>query len=67
MKPTKTHVTPHPFVADPELRPHPADLEQRGVCVTCHLVGKDGDAHHTLPEPIADARSAAAGERGDEG
>jgi hypothetical protein len=61
----KPRRTPHVFVADPELRPHPADLEQRGVCAICHLVGEPGDAHHTVPEPTADVRQLAAGEGGE--
>ena len=51
------------FKADPDV---PADHQGRRTCV-CHLVGEPGDAHHTLPPPVADARSAAAGEKGDEG
>jgi hypothetical protein len=65
VKATKPHVTPHVFVADPQLVPHPRDLERRGVCLTCHLVGQPGDAHHAMPEPVEDAASRAAGDRGD--
>jgi hypothetical protein len=62
----KPTLPPHVFVADPDLAPHPRDLEQRAVCLTCHLVGQPGDAHHTLPEPVQDAQLRAAGERGEE-
>lgn len=55
---------PHLFVRDPEL-PH-ADQFGRRVCRTCHLVGEPGDAHHAMPAAVEDARSLAAGERGDE-
>jgi len=47
------------FTPDPDL---PADHQGRRTC-RCGLVGEPGDAHHTVPEPEADARSAAAGER----
>jgi hypothetical protein len=33
----KPRRSPHIFVADPDLTAHPADIEQRGVCATCHL------------------------------
>jgi hypothetical protein len=59
----KPRRSPHIFVADPELTAHPADIEQRGVCATCHLVGAPEDAHHTVPEPAEDGRMRAAGER----
>lgn len=57
---------PHVFRADPDLRPHPADLEKRAVCVACHLLGEPGDAHHTMPSAVTDARGLAAGEGGEE-
>ena len=47
------------FTPDPDL---PADHQGRRTC-RCGLPGKPGDAHHTVPEPERDARSAAAGER----
>ena len=57
---------PHVFVADPDLRPHPADLEKRAVCATCHVLGEPGDARHAKPgQPDVDARGLAAGERGE--
>jgi len=40
----------------------PPDHNGRKTCV-CSLLGEPGDAHHTVPEPAPDARSAAAGER----
>lgn len=58
----KPRRAPHLFRADPDLTPHPADLEKRGVCLDCHLLGQPGDARHTLPEPVIDARQLAAGE-----
>jgi hypothetical protein len=60
----KTRVPPHVFVADPDLPPHPADLEQRSVCATCHLLGAPGDAHHQLPPAVEDGRMRAAGDTG---
>jgi hypothetical protein len=58
--------TPHVFIADPELLPHPRDIEKRGVCVTCHLLGEPGDAHHAMPDvPHDDAQRRAAGEKED--
>lgn len=55
---------PHVFVADPDLPPHPADLERRSVCAVCHLLGEPGDTHHTMPDPPEqDVRGLAAGER----
>jgi hypothetical protein len=38
---------PHLFVRDPDV---PPDHNGRGACSECHLVGRPGDAHHTLPE-----------------
>lgn len=60
MTPPKSKVRPHLFVADPTV---PPDTNGRGACVTCHLIGQPGDAHHALPDPIDDARQRAAGER----
>ncbi|GAA2696424.1 hypothetical protein [Actinoplanes palleronii] len=60
MSKPKSAVTPHPFLADPET---PADpVSGAEVCVRCSLVGRSGDAHHSMPEPAPDARSRAAGE-----
>jgi len=50
------------FTPDPDL---PADHQGRRTC-RCGLVGEPGDAHHTVPEPEADARSAAAGDTQEE-
>ncbi len=47
MNPPKSKVSPHPFQGDPDI---PPSLDGRGACSVCHLVGKAGDAHHTLPE-----------------
>jgi hypothetical protein len=55
----KSALPPHIFTPDPDI---PADMNGNRVC-RCGLVGKPGDAHHTLPEPPDDARSRAAGER----
>jgi hypothetical protein len=50
------------FVPDPDL---PPDHQGRRVCARCHLVGRPGDSHHTMPAgPDEDARSLAAGEGG---
>lgn len=61
---SKTHVPPHPFVADPDVPPDPLDRTGRRAC-RCGLLGEPGDAHHTLPPPVDDARSRAAGEGGE--
>jgi hypothetical protein len=55
----KTKVKPHPFVANPDLSD-----PRRGitVCGSCRLIGQPGDSHHTMPSPIPDAMSAAAGD-----
>jgi len=45
-----SQVKPHLFVPDPDLAPHPKDIETRGVCLTCHLLGEPGDPRHTLPD-----------------
>jgi hypothetical protein len=50
---------PHPFQADPEM---PADPITGDRVCRCGLVGRPGDAHHTMPDPVPDAQSAAAGE-----
>lgn len=60
MKPAKSHVTPHPFVADPDLPADPYD--GRRTC-RCGLLGEPGDAHHTVPPPTEDGQMRAAGER----
>jgi hypothetical protein len=55
----KPKPAPHVFVADPDV---PADPITGAEVCRCGLVGHAGDAHHTMPEPTADAASAAAGE-----
>jgi hypothetical protein len=55
----KTAVPPHPFQADPETPGDPISGEQ--VC-RCGLVGRPGDGHHTMPDPMPDAQSRAAGD-----
>lgn len=54
---------PHVFVPDPDLRPHPADLEKRSVCAVCHCLGVPGDARHAMPDAPQDVQRLAAGER----
>jgi hypothetical protein len=58
----KSKVKPHVFVAAPDLSDPRMDVH---VCSKCRLVGQPGDSHHTMPEPVPDAASAAAGEKGD--
>jgi hypothetical protein len=65
MSRAKTKVKPHVHVVDQDVPADPLDTTGRRACRTCHLVGRPGDAHHTMPAPIPDAASAAAGERGD--
>lgn len=60
----KTKVTPHLFVVDRDVPPDPLDTTGARACRTCHLIGRPGDAHHKLPDPVPDAHSAAAGEGG---
>lgn len=63
MSKPKTRVPPHLFVPPP---PGEVDLNGRGACGFCHLVGAPGDTHHTLPEaPTEDVQRLAAGERED--
>lgn len=53
-----------PFVRDPDV---PPDHNGKGVCASCHLPGRPGDAHHTLPPaPPVDVQQLRAGENGDE-
>jgi len=59
VKPAHRLVCGGVFQPDDDL---PADHQGRRTC-RCGLLGEPGDAHHTVPEPEADARSAAAGER----
>lgn len=61
----KTKVTPHPFVADLTVPADPLDKTGRRVCSRCHLVGRAGDAHHAMPDPVPDVQSRAAGEGGE--
>jgi hypothetical protein len=60
----KPKPAPHVHVADPDLPPDPLDrrVPPARVCRTCRLVGRPGDTRHTMPEPVADVASAAAGE-----
>ena len=65
MKPAQHLVCGGIFTPDPDL---PARYDTAGRLISpgtcrCGLVGEPGDAHHTVPEPERDARSAAAGER----
>lgn len=60
MSRAKSKVAPHVHQADQDLPPDPISGDQ--ACARCHLVGRPGDAHHTMPEPVPDAQSAAAGE-----
>jgi hypothetical protein len=46
MSKPSTSVPPHPFVTDPDV---PPDHLGRGAC-RCGLVGRPGDAHHTMPD-----------------
>jgi hypothetical protein len=55
----KTTVTPHPFQADPKTPGDPISGDQ--VC-RCGLVGRAGDSHHTMPDPVPDVAGLAAGE-----
>lgn len=50
---------PHPFQRDPDV---PADPITGAEVCRCDLVGRPGDAHHDMPDPVPDAASAAAGE-----
>lgn len=66
MSPPKSKVPPHLFVVDPDV---PPDQFGRRACLApgCHLMGKPGDAHHTLPDgPPMDVQRLAAGEDGDD-
>jgi hypothetical protein len=58
----KTDVPPHLFQADPD---QGSDVNGRQVCRGCNLLGRPGDTHHAMPEPVADVRGLAAGEGGD--
>ncbi len=60
MSRAKSVVTPHVHVADPDVPPDPISGDQ--ACRHCHLVGRPGDAHHAMPEPVADAQTRAAGD-----
>ena len=55
---------PHVFIPDPDLPPDPLDRRKppARVCRECALLGRPGDAHHDMPDPVPDAASAAAGE-----
>lgn len=55
---------PHLFVPDPAI---PPDMDGRGACASCHLVGAPNDAHHTLPAGVEDVQQRAAGERSERG
>lgn len=61
---TKTQVTPHLFVHDPDLR---TDHKGRRYC-RCGVVELAGDPRHTLPATAGpDARELAAHEGGANG
>ena len=62
MSRVKSKVPPHVFVAAPDLSDPRMGVT---VCRKCGLVGQPGDSHHDMPDPIPDAASAAAGEKGD--
>lgn len=53
---------PHLFRPDPDLPPHPADLNPHRTC-RCGL--PESSPSHTLPAPTADVASLAAGEKED--
>jgi len=61
----KSRIRPHLFVPPP---PDELDVNGRGACQRCGLVGEPGDAHHTLPDPPseADHGQRAAGEGGEQ-
>ena len=65
MKPPKSKVAPHPFAPDPDVPADPLSGKRACRVPGCRLMGEPGDAHHTMPEPIPDAASAAAGEGGE--
>ncbi len=55
----RTAVPPHPFTADTDL---PPDQNGRRVC-RCGLVGRPGDAHHTMPDvPAQDEHRRRVGD-----
>jgi hypothetical protein len=49
-----------PFIPDPDV---PPDHLGRSACKQCHLVGRPGDAHHTLPDVPEQSVVAARYER----
>jgi hypothetical protein len=55
----KPKPAPHVHVADLSLPPDPLDRRDppARVCRTCRLVGRPGDAHHTMPDPVPDPRT----------
>lgn len=58
----KSALPPHLFQPDPDV---PADHQGRHAC-RCGLVGRPGDAHHTLPAgPETDVQQLRAGKDGD--
>lgn len=59
MSKAKTKVAPHVFTPDADLADPRLSVQ---VCRTCQLVGKPGDSHHTMPEPVPDVAGLAAGE-----
>lgn len=58
-KPAQHRVCGGIFTPDPDMPPDPISGE---LTCRCRLKGKPGDAHHTLPAVVEDARSRAAGE-----
>jgi hypothetical protein len=63
----KPKPAPHVHVADPDLPPDPYDRRDppARACLDCGRMSRPGDTHHTMPEPVADVASAAAGEGGE--
>lgn len=61
---SKPKPAPHVHVADPAIPPDPLDrsVPPARSCTGCGRMSRPGDAHHTMPDPVPDAASAAAGE-----
>jgi hypothetical protein len=55
MSRAKSKVAPHVHQADPDTPADPVSGDQ--VCRSCRLVGRPGDAHHTMPDPVPDPRT----------
>ena len=39
--------SPHVFIPDPDV---PPDINGRGACQACHLIGQPEDTHHRMPD-----------------